>query len=83
MNLKLKDDSSIEKLIRDTIIDGSETYNFYLKLFISLWRTRVETVVQIRTKYEGISKSFRTGRLERDLQMAELSAIRCSCSAIL
>jgi hypothetical protein len=35
--------------------------------------------------YEGVSKSFRTGRLEggRELQMAQLSAIRCSCIAIL
>jgi hypothetical protein len=33
--------------------------------------------------YEGISKSFRTGRLERELQMVQLSAIRCSCIAIL
>jgi hypothetical protein len=34
-------------------------------------------------KYEGVSKSFRTGRLERELQMVQLSAIRCSCIAIL
>jgi hypothetical protein len=33
--------------------------------------------------YEGVSKSFRTGRLERELQMAQLSATRCSCVAIL
>jgi hypothetical protein len=33
--------------------------------------------------YEGVSKSFRTGRLERELQMAKLSAIRCSFIAIL
>jgi hypothetical protein len=33
--------------------------------------------------YEGVSKSFRTGRLERDLQMAQLSATRCSCISIL
>jgi hypothetical protein len=32
--------------------------------------------------YEGVSKSFRTGRLERELQMVELSATRCSCIAI-
>jgi hypothetical protein len=28
--------------------------------------------------YEGVSKSFRTGRLERELQMLQLSATRCS-----
>jgi hypothetical protein len=33
--------------------------------------------------YEGVSKSFRTGRLERELQMVQLSAIMCSCIAVL
>jgi hypothetical protein len=34
--------------------------------------------------YESVSKSFRTGRrLERELQMVQLSAIRCGCIAIL
>jgi hypothetical protein len=33
--------------------------------------------------YEGVSKSFRTGRLERELQMVQLSATRCSRIAIL
>jgi len=31
----------------------------------------------------GVSKSFRTGCLERELQMVQLSATRCSCIAIL
>jgi ABC-type uncharacterized transport system fused permease/ATPase subunit len=30
-----------------------------------------------------LSKSFRTGRLERQLHMVQLSATRCSCIAIL
>jgi hypothetical protein len=34
-------------------------------------------------KYEGVAKSFRTGRLERELQMVQLSAIRRSCITIL
>jgi hypothetical protein len=34
-------------------------------------------------KYEGVSKSFRTGCLKRELQMVQLSATRCSCIAIL
>jgi hypothetical protein len=34
-------------------------------------------------KYEGVSKSFRTGRLGRELQMVQVSAIRCSFIAIL
>jgi len=35
------------------------------------------------SKYDGVSKSFRTGRLERELQMVQRSATRCSCIAIL
>jgi hypothetical protein len=33
--------------------------------------------------YQGVFKSFRTGRLERQLQMVQLSATRCSFIAIL
>jgi hypothetical protein len=33
--------------------------------------------------YEGVSKSFRTDCLGRELQRVELSATRCSCIAIL
>jgi hypothetical protein len=33
--------------------------------------------------YESVSKSFQTGRLERQLQMVQLSASRCSFIAIL
>jgi hypothetical protein len=33
--------------------------------------------------YKGVSKSFRTGRLKRELQTVQLSAIRCSYIAIL
>jgi hypothetical protein len=33
--------------------------------------------------YKGVSKSFRTGRLERWLHVVQLSATRCSCVAIL
>jgi hypothetical protein len=34
-------------------------------------------------RYKCVSKSFRTGRLERELRMVQLSATRCSCIAIL
>jgi len=34
-------------------------------------------------KYVGVSESFRTYRLERELQMVQLSATMCSCIAIL
>jgi hypothetical protein len=33
--------------------------------------------------YEGVSKSFRTGHLDWELQTVQLSATRCSCIAIL
>jgi hypothetical protein len=33
--------------------------------------------------YGGVAKSFRTGRLELELQIVQLSATRCSCIAIL
>jgi len=33
--------------------------------------------------YEGVSKSFRIGLLERELQMLQLYATRCRCFAIL
>jgi hypothetical protein len=33
--------------------------------------------------YECVSRSFRTGILERELQMVQFSATRCSCIAIL
>jgi hypothetical protein len=33
--------------------------------------------------YEGVSKSSRNGRLERELQMVQLSATRCSWITIL
>jgi hypothetical protein len=37
----------------------------------------------VEGSYEGGSKSFRTGSLERELQMVQLSATRCSCITIL
>jgi hypothetical protein len=33
--------------------------------------------------YDSVSTSFRNGCLERELQMVQLSATRCSCIAIL
>jgi len=33
--------------------------------------------------YEGVSESFRTGHMEQELQIIQLSATRCSCIAIL
>jgi len=39
--------------------------------------------LQVSSVYEDISKSFRTGRLEQQLQMVQLSTTRWSCIAIL
>jgi hypothetical protein len=41
------------------------------------------TVCVLQNVYEGVSKSFRTGSLERELQMVQLSVTRCSCIDIL
>jgi hypothetical protein len=38
--------------------------------------------VLFRWAYEGVSKSFRTGRLERELQTVQLSATKCIYIAI-
>jgi hypothetical protein len=43
----------------------------------------VQNIARGIKMYEGVSKSFRTGQLERELQMVQLSAIRFSCIAIL
>jgi len=44
---------------------------------------RFSTLKDDRALFEGVSVSFRTGRLEREQQMVQLSATRCSCIAIL
>jgi hypothetical protein len=42
--------------------------------------TNIQAVAEIlNTTYEGVSKSFRTGRLERELKTIQLFATRCSC----
>jgi hypothetical protein len=53
--------------------DHTETSNTQLN---SLWKCFIIYA------YEGVSKSFRTGRLERELQMVQLSVTRCSCIPI-
>jgi hypothetical protein len=46
-------------------------------------KTKENLEVTLVHVYEGVSKSFRTGHLGRELQMIQLSATRCSCIAIL
>jgi hypothetical protein len=50
------------------------------EIFNSLYNT---LPVIIRGAYVSLSKSSRTGRLERDLRMVQLSATTCSFIAIL
>jgi len=44
---------------------------------------RKSSLVMFWVICEVITKSFRTGRLVREMQMVQLSATRCSCIAIL
>jgi hypothetical protein len=46
-------------------------------------RSLVDMKQESSSLREGAPKSFRTDRLERELQMVQLSATRCSCIAIL
>jgi len=43
----------------------------------------VTIIHEVHPIYECLSKSFRTGRLERELRMVELPATRCSYFSIL
>jgi hypothetical protein len=53
---------------------------FTSKLLYLLWHHWKDFVRLLEIQiYEGVSKSFRAGRLERELQMVQLSATRCSC----
>jgi hypothetical protein len=65
-------------------------YLFILKEYLNLGASFKQRLYKtgknrncIRPLYKSVSKSFRTGRLERELQMVQLSATRCSCIAIL
>jgi hypothetical protein len=49
----------------------------------TVWLLRKLLIEDPAFRYEGVSVSFRTGRLERKLQMIQLSATRCSCIAVL
>jgi len=44
---------------------------------------RGDLVIQTVAVNTGVYLGFRTGRLERELQMIQLSATGCSCIAIL
>jgi hypothetical protein len=44
-------------------------------------KTKLPSLLKLRTAYEGVPKSFRIGHMERE--MSQLSATRRSCIAIL
>jgi hypothetical protein len=54
-----------------------------MKLLIMQSSPASRHILSLRSKYECVSKSFRTGCLERELHVVQLSATRCSCIAIL
>jgi hypothetical protein len=66
--------------ITNAVYAKSRQENSFWFLSVLLWQKpdRIPKNIQ-----EGVSRSFRTGRLERELQMVPLSATRCSCIAIL
>jgi hypothetical protein len=57
--------------------------NWYVDTFTFSYLYKELCVCKVRLLYEGVSKSFRTDRLEGELQMVQLSATRCSYIAIL
>jgi hypothetical protein len=59
------------------IQDIRSSYNATETFSHAIWR------ILYYGPYEGVSISFRTGRLERELQMVQPCATRCSCIAIL
>jgi hypothetical protein len=66
-------------------VEGKGTYihsSEYMILFTNLVIRDLRNPRKKRV-YEGVSKSFRNGRLERELQMVQLYATRYSCIAIL
>jgi hypothetical protein len=57
--------------------------NLYVKWLNTLFWNTFKLCRQMSAKYEGVSISFRTGRLERELETVQLSGTSCSCIAIL
>jgi hypothetical protein len=58
-------------------------YSCLLRYYATWYRMMSVRTNTTNEMYEGVSKSFRTGSLERELQMVQLSATWCSCIAIL
>jgi len=68
-----------------TTNNGNDFFHFSFAPGLILYaRNRMGTIFGASPyNYEGVSKSFRTGHLERELQMVQHSATRYICIAIL
>jgi hypothetical protein len=68
-----------------------KTHNrFFVFIVCNLWNSLpgltwsvLVTALNVMNTYERVSRSFRTGLLERELQMIQLSATSCNCIAVL
>jgi hypothetical protein len=47
------------------------------------WGSGILNTFTEKNSYDSVTKSFRTGRLELELQMVQLSTARCSCITLL
>jgi len=55
---------------------------FLTNLMTTSWWKKILYPDLYHNLYEGVSRSFRTGRLDRELQIVQLFATRCSCITI-
>jgi hypothetical protein len=68
-----------------THMEGDALQGRIIRKKVKVWsmrktaHTRCENLTGM---YEGVSRSFWTGRLEQELQMVQLSATRCCCITI-
>jgi hypothetical protein len=59
-----------------------DSWNRYITIYDK--KTVLSMITNFKNfAYDSVSKSFRTGLLERELKMVQLSATRCSCIDIL
>jgi hypothetical protein len=68
--------------IKDRSSEGPLTYLKHFRSAARIKKCNAQITLQSEM-YDSVFKSFRTGRLERELQMVQLFATRCSCIAIL
>jgi hypothetical protein len=72
--------TGLQVLINDTVstqITGLNLpYNKDITGIVPERESGRSSIAAVEVLYEGVSRSFRTGRLERELQMLQLSATR-------